>query len=70
MVTGQALTLQTPAAQASGGGLNSSLAEGVITTTAPLANGASTVVEFNLGVEVTGQFRFYIVVEALTVPPQ
>ncbi|HEY6806058.1 MAG TPA: hypothetical protein VI306_20925 [Pyrinomonadaceae bacterium] len=69
-VTGQALTLQTPPAQANGGGLNSSLAEGVITTTAPLANGASTVVEFNLGVQVPGQFRFFIIVEALTVPPQ
>jgi hypothetical protein len=69
-VTGEALTLQTPAAQASGGGLNSTLAEGVITTTAPLANGASTVVEFNLGVQAAGQFRFYVNVEALTVPPQ
>ena len=69
-VTGQALTLQTPAAQANGGGLNSTLAEGVITTTAPLANGASTVVEFNLGVQTTGVFRFHVNVEALTVPPQ
>lgn len=69
-VTAQALTVQTPAAQASGGGLNSSLAEGVITTTAPLANGASTVVEFNLGVQTPGNFRFYVNVEALTVPPQ
>lgn len=69
-VTAQALTLQTPPAQADGGGLNSTLAEGVITTTAPLANGASTVVEFNLGVQVNGSFRFYINVEALTVPPQ
>jgi len=69
-LTGQALTLQTPAAQASGGGLNSSLAEGVITTTNPLANGSSTVVEFNLGVQTPGLFRFYVNVEALTVPPQ
>lgn len=69
-VTGQALTLQTPAAQANGGGLNSSLAEGVITTTNPLANGSSTVVEFNLGVQTPGNFRFYVNVEALTVPPQ
>ena len=69
-VTGQALTLQTPAAQANGGGLNSSLAEGVITTTNPLANGASTVVEFNLGVQTPGNFRFFVNVEALTVPPQ
>jgi hypothetical protein len=69
-VTAQALTLQTPAAQASGGGVNSSLAEGVITTTAPLADAASTVVEFNLGVQSTGNFRFYVNIEALTVPPQ
>lgn len=69
-VTGQALTVQTPAAQASGGGFNSSLAEGIITTTAPLANGASTIVEFNLGVQLPGLFRLYIAVEALTVPPQ
>lgn len=69
-VTGQALTVQTPAAQAAGGGLNTTVAEGVITTTAPLANGASTVVEFNLGVQVEGSARFHIVPEALTVPPQ
>jgi hypothetical protein len=69
-VTAQALTLQTPAAQASGGGLNSTLAEGVITTNAPLANGASTIVEFNLGVQTTGVFRFLVNIEALTVPPQ
>jgi hypothetical protein len=69
-VTGQALTLQTPAAQALGGGLNSSLHEGIITTTAPLANGASTVVEFNLGVETPGNFRFRVNIEGLTVPPQ
>lgn len=69
-VSSQALTVQTPAAQASGGGVNSSVAEGIITTTAPLANGASTVVEFNLGVQVDGSARFPIVPEALTVPPQ
>lgn len=65
MVNAQALTLQTPAAQASGGGLNSSMAEGVITTTAPLANGASTVVEFNLGVEQYGDYTVGIIVEGL-----
>jgi subtilisin-like proprotein convertase family protein len=70
MVTSQATTLQTPAAQANGGGLNSSLAEGIITTTAPLANGASTIIEFNLGVQTGGIFRFFVNVEALTVPPQ
>jgi len=70
IVTSQALTLQTPPTQASGGGLNSSLSEGVITTAAPLANGASTIVEFNLGVQLGGHFRFFVTIEALTVPPQ
>ncbi len=69
-VTSQATTVQTPPTQASGGGLNTSLAEGVITTTAPLANGASTVVEFNLGVQTGGSYRILVNVEALTVPPQ
>jgi len=70
-VTLQALTLQTPAAQALGGGFNSSLAQGVITTTAPLANGATTNVEFTLGVNGSTSipFRFAYVVEGLTVPP-
>lgn len=69
-VTAQALTLQTPAAQVNGGGLNSTLTEGIITTSAPLANGASTIVEFNLGVQLPGTFRFFVNIEALTVPPQ
>ncbi len=69
-VSSQATTVQTPPTQASGGGLNTSLAEGIITTTAPLANCASTVVEFNLGVQVGGSYRILINVEALTVPPQ
>jgi hypothetical protein len=69
-VTGQALTVQTPAAQALDGGNNSSMSAGVVTTTAPLANGASIVVEFNLGVEVDGAYRLHVVPEALTVPPQ
>lgn len=68
-ITSQALTLQTPAAQALGGGLNSSLGEGVITTTAPLANGASTYVEFNFGVETDGDYLVTVLAEGLTVPP-
>lgn len=67
-VTAQALTLQTPAAQPLGGGLNSSLAEGVITTTAPLANGASTVVEFNFGVNTAGSLPYAITIIAEGLP--
>ena len=68
-VTLQATTVQTPPTQPNGGGLNSSLAEGVITTTAPLANGATTCTQFLLGVQQTGTFRFYVVVEALPRVP-
>lgn len=64
-VQGQALTVQTPAAQLAGGGLNTSLSEGVITTTAPLTSGSSTVVEFNLGVVQFGNFRFGVIAEGL-----
>jgi uncharacterized repeat protein (TIGR01451 family) len=64
-ITSQALTLQTPAAQALGGGLNSSLAEGVITPTALLANGADTYVEFNLGVQTAGPYSVTILAEGL-----
>jgi hypothetical protein len=45
-------------------------AEGVMPTTAPLAKGASTVVELNLDVQTPGVFRFHVNIEALTVPPQ
>ncbi|MGB8507517.1 MAG: hypothetical protein WCD76_03850 [Pyrinomonadaceae bacterium] len=68
-VTLQATTLQTPPAQPNGGGLNSSLAEGVITTTAPLAVGATTCTQFTLGVQQTGFFRLALVVEALPKVP-
>lgn len=68
-VTLQGLTLQTPPAQPNGGGLGSSLSQGVITTTAPLADGATTCTQFTVGVQQTGQFRFYIIVEGLPKVP-
>jgi Carboxypeptidase regulatory-like domain/Lamin Tail Domain len=52
-------------AQPSGGGLNSSLAAGIITVANPLAPGASINVEFRLGVQTGGSFRFFINIEAL-----
>jgi hypothetical protein len=51
--------------QPSGGGLNSSLAAGTITVATPLANGASINVEFKLGVQQAGSFRFFVNIEAL-----
>lgn len=65
-VTLQALTLQqSPPTQPNGGGLNSSLGQGNITTTAPLANGATTNVEFTLGVNTFGTYEVAIIVEGL-----
>jgi hypothetical protein len=60
-----ATTLETPPTQPSGGGLNSSLAVGTITLGTPLANGLSVNVEFLLGVQQTGTFRFFVNIEAL-----
>ena len=48
-----------------GGGLNSSLAVGVITVAQPLAPGANVNVEFRLGVQTNGSFRFFVNIEAL-----
>ncbi|MDT5293279.1 MAG: hypothetical protein QOJ76_159, partial [Acidobacteriota bacterium] len=59
------LTLETPPAQTSGGGLNSSLAVGTVALGTPLLNGQSINVEFLLGVQQTGNFRFLVNVEAL-----
>ncbi len=61
----QGTTLEQPASQPNGGGVNSSLSAGTITLGAPLANGASVNVQFLLGIQKTGAFRFYVVVEAL-----
>ena len=52
-------------AQPNGGGLNSSLAAGAITVAQPLAPGASINVEFRLGVQTGGSFRFFVNIEAL-----
>jgi hypothetical protein len=58
-------TLEQPPAQAEGGGLNSTLASGTITTMAPLASGGKIDVQFLLGGKQSGGFRFFIIVEAL-----
>jgi hypothetical protein len=61
----QPTTLETPPAQPNGGGVNSTLSAGTITLGTPLANGASVNVNFLLGIQQTGTFRFLIIVEAL-----
>jgi hypothetical protein len=64
-VTVQGTTLEAPPNQAMGGALNSTLAAGTITLGTPLTTGASVNVQFLLGVQTTGSFKFYVNIEAL-----
>jgi hypothetical protein len=57
--------LEQPPSQGNGGAFNSGLNFGVISLGSPLAPGASIAVEFRLGVQQTGSFRFYVNLEAL-----
>jgi endonuclease G, mitochondrial len=65
----QGTTLEQPPTQAAGGGNNSTLAVGTITLAGPLANGASVDLQFLVGVQQTGYFRFFVNVEAVTQAP-
>jgi len=57
-------TLEQPPTQPLGGGWNSSLLTGTIDFSNPLPDGESVNVQFLLGVQQTGNFRFFIKVEA------
>ncbi len=61
-VTVQGTTLERPPGQPSGGGYNSTL---MVTLPQPLAAGASLNVQWLLGLQQTGSFQFFIIVEAL-----
>ena len=61
----QGTTLEQPPAQSEGGGFNSTLSAGTVTLAQPLANGASVNVQFLLGIQQTGTFKFFINVEVL-----
>jgi hypothetical protein len=52
-------------AQPNGGGMNTSLATGAVSVAQPLAPGANVNVEFRLGVQLGGTFRFFVNIEAL-----
>ena len=67
-VTVEGTTIETPPAQPNGGGLNSSYGRSVVAGTVintPIAPGGTINVQFVLGVQVTGQFRFLLNIEAL-----
>lgn len=59
------LTLEVPPLQPAGGGLNSTLSANTITLAQPLVPGASINVEFLLGVQQDGTYRFFVNVEVL-----
>jgi hypothetical protein len=61
----QGTTLETPPAQAMGGAHNSTMSAGTITLGTPLAPGASVNLQFLLGVQQTGSFKFFFNIEAL-----
>jgi hypothetical protein len=58
-------TLEQPPTQSMGGALNSSLNAGTITLPTPLAPGQSINLQFLLGVQNPGSFKFFFNVEAL-----
>jgi hypothetical protein len=60
----QATTLEAPPAQPNGGGFNSTLAAGTVTTT-PIPPGGTVNVQFLLGIRQPGNFRILLNVEAL-----
>lgn len=67
--TVQGTTLEVPPAQIAGGGYNSTLAVGSVTLASPLANGATVDLQFLVGVQQTGRFRFFLNVEGVTQAP-
>lgn len=64
-VTVQGTTLEEPPTQINGGGFDTTLSVGTVTFLTPLASGASVNVQFVLGVQQTGTFKFNVNVEAL-----
>ena len=63
--TVQQTTLEEPPAQPNGGAFNSTLSVGTTTLANSIPPGGSINVQFLLGIQATGNFRFFINVEAL-----
>jgi hypothetical protein len=64
-LTVEGTTLGATPEQAVGGGYNATLAAETVTLATPLANNAAVNLQFLLGIEQPGKFRFYIIIEAL-----
>jgi hypothetical protein len=65
----QVTTLETPPAQAQGGGYNSTLSVGTVTLDSPLGVGESVNLQFVLGVVQGGTFRILLDIEAVDDAP-
>jgi hypothetical protein len=63
------MTLEQPPSQSFGGGLNSSVTAGSVSLNSPLPSGASVNVQFLLGVQRNGSYRFLVNVEAVVPAP-
>ena len=57
--------VEQPPTQPNGGGLNSSMAVGSIDLETPLEDGESVNVQFLLGIQQTGSYRFYVNIEMI-----
>ena len=64
-ITVQGTTLEQPPSQPNGSGFNGSLSSGTVTLGTPLANGASINIQWLLGIQQTGTFKYYINIEVL-----
>ncbi|HEX8000771.1 MAG TPA: lamin tail domain-containing protein [Pyrinomonadaceae bacterium] len=60
----QGTTLETPPTQINGGGWNSTASANQVTPSTPLYPNQSISLQFMLGVQESGYFRFFIVIEA------
>ncbi len=63
--TVEGTTVETPPTQPLGGGFGSTMAAGTITPGTPLMPGGTINLQFLLGVQQTGLFRFFVNIEAL-----
>jgi len=61
----QGTTLEQPPTQNISGGFNSTLSSGTITLGTPLADGAAINIRMLFGIQQTGNFKFYVNIEAL-----
>src|SRR5205085_1620973 len=61
----QSTALEVPPTQLNGGGFDSSLGVGIITFNTPLPDGSAVNVNFLLGIQLQGAYRFKVIAEAL-----